>query len=95
MRNLDEFDHVQSLIASGMNDCAIARETGIPRTTIRGWRLHPPTRLVKHDPWSSCGVSARLHLATGRALRISVGPIPRRWLHLALTTGIATSDRSR
>ncbi|OBJ39393.1 hypothetical protein A5630_02400 [Mycolicibacterium mucogenicum] len=56
MRDLDEFDHVQSLIATGMNDCAIARETGIPRTTIRGWRRRPPTRLVKRDPSSSCGV---------------------------------------
>ena len=49
MRNLDEFDHVQTLIATGKNDCAIARETGIPRTTIRGWRRRPPTKLVKLD----------------------------------------------
>ncbi len=56
MRDLDEFDQVRSLIAAGMNDCAIARETGVPRTTVRGWRLHPPTNLVKRDRSSPCGV---------------------------------------
>ncbi len=56
MRNLDEFDHVQSLIATGMNDCAISRETGVPRSTVRDWRVRPPTTLVKHDRSSPCGV---------------------------------------
>ena len=56
MRNLDEFAHVQTLIAAGLNDCAIARETGIPRTTVHGWRRRPPTRLVKRDRSSSCGL---------------------------------------
>ena len=56
MRSFDEFAHVKTLIATGMNDCAIARVTGIPRTTVHGWRLRAPTRLMKHDPSSSCGV---------------------------------------
>lgn len=29
------------LLAGGMNDCAIARATGIPRSTIKDWRVHP------------------------------------------------------
>ncbi len=43
MRSAAEFSTVQRLIASGMNDCAISRQTGIPRTTICGWRRRPPT----------------------------------------------------
>ena len=38
MRSSEEFETVHRLISSGLNDCAIARATGIPRTTIRGWR---------------------------------------------------------
>lgn len=42
MRSAVEFNTVQRLINSGMNDCAIARQTGIPRATICGWRRRPP-----------------------------------------------------
>jgi hypothetical protein len=38
MRPEAEYVEVLSLIRSGMNDCAIARLTGIPRCTVRGWR---------------------------------------------------------
>jgi hypothetical protein len=38
MRSAKEFDAVQHHIAAGLNDCAIARHTGIPRTTVRDWR---------------------------------------------------------
>jgi DNA invertase Pin-like site-specific DNA recombinase len=34
MRSLDDYQTVQDLIAGGMNDCAIARETRIRRTTV-------------------------------------------------------------
>ena len=44
MRSAAEFDAVQSLIAAGLNDCAIARRTGIPRCTVRDWRCRPPVR---------------------------------------------------
>ncbi|SRX94313.1 hypothetical protein MSP7336_02566 [Mycobacterium shimoidei] len=37
MRSAEEFEAVRALIATGMNDCAIARETGIPRPTVRDW----------------------------------------------------------
>jgi hypothetical protein len=41
MRSAEEFDAVSRLIAAGENDCAIARQTGIPRRTVRDWRCRP------------------------------------------------------
>ena len=38
MRSAGEFDKVQRLTASGMNDCAIAQITGVPRRTVSDWR---------------------------------------------------------
>ena len=38
MRPDSEYQAVLDLIRAGLNDCAISRETGIPRTTIRDWR---------------------------------------------------------
>jgi len=32
------------LIATGLNDCAVARRLGVPRTTVRDWRRRPPRR---------------------------------------------------
>jgi hypothetical protein len=56
VRSAEEFDVVQQLIAESMNDCAIARATGIPRTTVRGWRKSPGIwrRQIAGD--STCGV---------------------------------------
>ena len=44
MRSAEQFDAVQDLIAAGLNDCAIARRTGIPRCTVRDWRCRPQVR---------------------------------------------------
>jgi hypothetical protein len=44
MRSAKEFDAVQRLIADGINDCAIARLTGIPRPTVRDWRCRSQVR---------------------------------------------------
>jgi 5-methylcytosine-specific restriction endonuclease McrA len=38
VRSQTEWEAVHRLIASDMNDCAIARATGIPRETVRDWR---------------------------------------------------------
>jgi hypothetical protein len=38
MRTIEEVRRVQRLIEDGLNDCEIARRTGIPRGTIRDWR---------------------------------------------------------
>jgi hypothetical protein len=39
MRTPEEVALVASLIAEGLNDCEIARRTGIPRQTILDWRV--------------------------------------------------------
>jgi Homeodomain-like domain len=44
MRSAEQFNAAQRLIADGMNDCAIARQIGVPRTTVRDWRRRPPIR---------------------------------------------------
>jgi hypothetical protein len=35
---------VRRLIEDGLNECAIARQTGIPRRTVCDWRRNPPVR---------------------------------------------------
>src|SRR4051812_4814871 len=42
MRTRQERETVERLLADGFNDCEIARRTGIPRPTVRGWRIAPP-----------------------------------------------------
>jgi hypothetical protein len=54
-RSADEFEEVQRLISTGMNDCAIARATGIPRPTVRGWRVKPPPTLRRPRASTPCG----------------------------------------
>lgn len=56
MRSADEFHHVRSLIAAGVNDCEISRQTGIPRPTIRDWRTRPPKQLRQPQAASACGI---------------------------------------
>jgi hypothetical protein len=41
MRSHEEYEAVHRLIAAGMNDCAISRQTGIPRPTVHDWRRKP------------------------------------------------------
>ena len=38
MRSREEVAFVLELVRAGWNDCEIARETGIPRRTVRDWR---------------------------------------------------------
>ena len=38
MRSHEEYERVMTLIAQGMNNSQIERETGISRTTVRDWR---------------------------------------------------------
>jgi hypothetical protein len=38
MRSIEEIRRVLTLHEQGLNDCEIARLTGIPRGTVRGWR---------------------------------------------------------
>ena len=38
VRSIEQVRQVGALVAAGMNDCAIARELGIPRATVKDWR---------------------------------------------------------
>jgi hypothetical protein len=53
LRSAEDFETVERLIAAGLNDCAIARQTGIPRPTVWGWRRRPPVR-AKSSCISKC-----------------------------------------
>lgn len=57
MRSAEEFEDVQRLIAAGLNDCAIARQTGLPRKTVWQWRRRPGVRPRYQAGSSSCGVA--------------------------------------
>jgi hypothetical protein len=41
VRSIKDVRAVAALVAAGLNDCQIARETGIPRCTVRDWRHAP------------------------------------------------------
>jgi hypothetical protein len=56
VRSAEEYNTVQRLVAAGYNDCAIARQTGIPRPTVRGWRCMPPARFRQPAASSACGI---------------------------------------
>ena len=56
MRSLDEFETVKNLAASGINNCAIARKTGIPRRTVRDLRCRPMIRARLSAAGSMCGI---------------------------------------
>jgi hypothetical protein len=52
VRSIEQRDRVAVLIAGGLNDCQIERETGIPRRTICDWRRFPLGRPAQ----STCAV---------------------------------------
>jgi hypothetical protein len=45
----------KALIAAGVNDCAVARQIGVPRATVRDWRRRPQVR-SRLESASRCGV---------------------------------------
>jgi hypothetical protein len=53
LRSAEEFEAVQRLIAIGLNDWAIARQTGIPRRTVCDWRRKSP--ILERDPSATSG----------------------------------------
>lgn len=55
MRSTEEFDAAKRLMEAGLNDCAIAREIGVPRTTVRDWRRQPAVR--RRDLGAPCGIA--------------------------------------
>ncbi|MGU3501191.1 hypothetical protein [Mycobacterium sp. C31M] len=46
MHSIDDFELVHRLIAAGLNDCEIQRQTGVSRRTVCDWRARPPTSLT-------------------------------------------------
>ncbi|MFV1470587.1 helix-turn-helix domain-containing protein [Mycolicibacterium elephantis] len=56
VRSAQQFDAAQRLMAAGLNDCAVARQLGIPRSTIREWRCRPQ-RQTRPDGTTVCGVA--------------------------------------
>ena len=73
MRSRDEFDAVQRLIAAGVNDCAIARQTGIPRPTVRDWRTRRPRALRPNTSTSPCGIDHDFSALTANAYSYLLG----------------------
>jgi hypothetical protein len=72
MRSFDEYHSVQQLVASGMDDCAIARKTGIPRTTVCMWRRGRP-RSPTPVGASPCGKAHDLPNLPARAYAYLLG----------------------
>jgi LAGLIDADG-like domain len=72
VRSAEEFEAVQRLVAAGMNDCAIARQTGIPRRTVCDWR------------YSGLNVRARLPAGSApcRSEHDFVGLLPNAYCYL-------------
>jgi hypothetical protein len=56
MRSLEEFEAIQRLVAIGLNNCVIARQTGIPRRTVLDWRRRPALRAKLPAASSNCGI---------------------------------------
>jgi hypothetical protein len=54
MRTREEVATVLELVRAGLNDCEIARRTGIPRGTVRCWRVG--RRPNFHRPGATCAV---------------------------------------
>ncbi|MFP5332330.1 MAG: transcriptional regulator [Acidimicrobiia bacterium] len=78
MRSREEYERVMSLIADGLNDMQVARETGIPRATVRDWRAGVGWRHREgNDRRSGIPCDARCDSIAKRAL-------PRPWAYAHL-----------
>ena len=56
VRSSEEFYTVKRLAAQGLNDCAIARLTGVPRRTVRDLRCRPSIRPRNVARSSGCSI---------------------------------------
>lgn len=56
-------EQAMELVRSGLNDCEVARRTGLPRTTIRDWRRPPGCKPRSREP--------RPHITCPRCWRAS------------------------
>ena len=75
------------LVRAGWNDCEIARETGIPRGTVRDWRsgripdFDGANAYLSRMPVAVSSAAATFEPAAGR-LYVSPGALPRRRVHV-------------
>lgn len=98
MRSEDEVARVLGLVAAGQSDKEIAVETGIPRTTVSGWRrgkqrVRPRLR---RDPGHPCGMAHDFASLPPRAICLPTRSLPWRRLYLSRTTRrLAYSDNAR
>ncbi|MGO9511934.1 MAG: helix-turn-helix domain-containing protein [Mycobacterium sp.] len=74
MRSAEEFEAVQRLIADGLNDCAVARQTGVPRRTVWEWRYRT-SRIRARMPRgsSTCGIDHEFSALPAEACRYLLG----------------------
>ncbi|WP_078288985.1 hypothetical protein [Mycobacterium sp. D16R24] len=56
-RSHQQYESVRHLIDAGLNDCAISRQTGVPRRTVCQWR-HTPQQVPRSDECTSHDFSA-------------------------------------
>jgi hypothetical protein len=54
MRTIEEVHDVLRLLESGLNDCEISRLTGIPRCTVRDWRVGKLPRCARTAATDTC-----------------------------------------
>jgi hypothetical protein len=55
---MDEIHVVKALVDGGLNDCAIARQTGIPRRTVAQWRITQRWSTASSSMCSKCDGSS-------------------------------------
>lgn len=58
MRSLAEYEKVRTLFGSGLTDLEISHLMGIPRRTVRDWRVKPQPVHQKRDPDPDCPACA-------------------------------------
>jgi hypothetical protein len=55
VRSVEDVALVRTLLAEGLNDCEISRRTGIPRRTVRDWRVKPRRVARAREGCPACG----------------------------------------
>jgi hypothetical protein len=69
MRSREEVATVLELVREGLNDCEIARRTGIPRGTVRCWRIGQVPKFDR-EPGEGGRIGRRCTVCGGRPLAL-------------------------
>jgi len=76
LRSKEDFQSVRDLLREGLNDCEIARRTGVPRGTVQFWRTTPdcgPDLEKRTSPCPLCGTEVRDEPAYAYLLGLYLG----------------------